>query len=167
MIQKVNSKMIRQMHFMYMGKFFFHLDIGIQKSREKIWITFGDTIVSGMGQPVLHGFRGLHGFTGSGRGRPSIYSHRESNIAPCERLQCPQAVLHLLECESETILFKNLFLKTECMGKTHTYVRTLAIEPQGGEFREFREYTILSNWWYIQYSSANTLYINTDLTTPA
>ena len=60
------------MHFMYMGKILFHLSVCIQKTGEKVRVTFGDTTVSGMGQPVLHGFRGLHGFTGRGRGRPSI-----------------------------------------------------------------------------------------------
>ena len=75
MIQKLNSKMIRQMHFMYMGKFLFHLGIDIQKSREKVWITFNDTTVSGMRQSVLHCFRGFRG-----RGRPSILTRNPKSL---------------------------------------------------------------------------------------
>ena len=100
MIQKVNSKMIRQMHFMYMGKFLFHLGIGIQKSREKVWITFNDTTVSGMRQPVLHGFRG--------RGRPSILSRnpKSLHVSDCNVLRW---CCNFWNVSLKQLLFKNFW----------------------------------------------------------
>ena len=123
MIQKVNSKVIRQMHFVYMGKFLFHLSVSIQKTREKIWITFGDTTVSGMGQPVLHGFRGLRGFTGRGRGWPSILTGNpiSLHVSDCNVLR---RCCIFLNVSLKQLLFKNLLQATFGIQGKDTYVCT-------------------------------------------
>ena len=74
MIQKIDAKMVCQVTFMYGSEFFLYLGISFQMFCEEIWTTFDHTTISGMSQPVLHGFRGR------GRGRPSILTRNPKSL---------------------------------------------------------------------------------------